>query len=60
MVEHFTIEQRLAILQNAVEYAINRLDADKAQVQVAGDLAVSLARSMTEAEYNAWKERQNG
>jgi hypothetical protein len=34
---------RLAVLIEAVQYAVNRLDADKSQPQVAGDLAVALA-----------------
>jgi len=36
---------RLAVLQEAAQYAVNRLDADKNQPQVAGDLSVALACS---------------
>jgi hypothetical protein len=45
-----TLEHRLAVLQEVVQYAINRLDADKNQPQVAGDLAVALAYSKEREE----------
>jgi hypothetical protein len=44
------LAQRLEVLQRAVQYAINRLDADKNQPQVAGDLAVALAYSKEREE----------
>jgi hypothetical protein len=40
-----SLEYRLLMLQRSVQYAVNRLDADKNQPQVAGDLAVALAYS---------------
>jgi hypothetical protein len=43
-----SIERRLEVLQNAVQYAINRLDHDPRgpqQIQLSGDLAVALAYS---------------
>lgn len=39
------LEERLRTLQRAVEYAVNRLDSQGAQPQVAADLAVALAYS---------------
>jgi len=42
------LTERLRVLQNAVQYAVNRLDHDPAgpqQPQVSGDLAIALAYS---------------
>jgi hypothetical protein len=39
------IEARLLMLQRAVQYAVNRLDAENKQIQISGDLAVALTYS---------------
>lgn len=38
-----TLGAALNTLMDAVQYSVNRLDADGSQIQVAGDLAVNLA-----------------
>lgn len=45
-------QEALTVAQDAMQYAINRLDADKDQIQVSGDLAVALAvsRSLHDAK----------
>lgn len=41
--EHIQFKTALTNLCSTVQYCVNRLDADKEQSQVAGDLAVALA-----------------
>lgn len=43
------LQQVIGMLQDAVAYARNRLDADNDQPQVAGDLAVAWAWSVSKA-----------
>jgi hypothetical protein len=42
--------RQLSLLQKAVEYAVNRLDAEANKPQIAGDLAVALAQSRVQQD----------
>ena len=50
MLRDMTPAEHLALLQAAVQYAVNRLDAENSRPQITGDLAIALAFSKSKIQ----------